>query len=124
MSNPVGWFEIYVQDMDRAKAFYESVLATELNNMGPPDGELSMLGFPADPQANGSGGALVKVAEKSSAVNSTIVYFSCEDCAVEESRIDGAGGKVERPKISIGEYGFVSLALDPDGNMFGLHSLK
>ena len=24
-SNPVGWFEIYVQDMNRAKAFYESV---------------------------------------------------------------------------------------------------
>lgn len=25
MSNPVGWFEIYVQDMPRAKAFYEGV---------------------------------------------------------------------------------------------------
>ena len=25
-SNPVGWFEIYVQDMPRAKAFYDAVL--------------------------------------------------------------------------------------------------
>ena len=25
MNNPVGWFEIYVQDMERAKAFYEAV---------------------------------------------------------------------------------------------------
>lgn len=24
--NPVGWFEIYVTDMARAKAFYETVL--------------------------------------------------------------------------------------------------
>ena len=24
-SNPVGWFEIYVQDMRHAKAFYEAV---------------------------------------------------------------------------------------------------
>ena len=24
--NPVGWFEIYVQDMPRARKFYESVL--------------------------------------------------------------------------------------------------
>ena len=26
--NPVRWFEIYVQDMDRAKAFCEAVLGT------------------------------------------------------------------------------------------------
>jgi predicted enzyme related to lactoylglutathione lyase len=25
LSNPVNWFEIYVQDMVRAKAFYEGV---------------------------------------------------------------------------------------------------
>jgi predicted enzyme related to lactoylglutathione lyase len=25
-SNPVVWFEIYVQDMQRAKKFYEAVL--------------------------------------------------------------------------------------------------
>ena len=35
-----------------------------------------------------------------------------------------AGGKVEREKMSIGEYGFIVLALDTEGNMFGLHSLK
>ena len=27
-NNPVVWFEIYVQDMERAKTFYEAVLAT------------------------------------------------------------------------------------------------
>ncbi|WP_370659888.1 VOC family protein [Paraglaciecola algarum] len=25
--NPVGWFEIYVDNMDEAKQFYQSVLA-------------------------------------------------------------------------------------------------
>lgn len=28
--NPVGWFEIYVQDMDRAKRFYELVFQVKL----------------------------------------------------------------------------------------------
>ena len=28
--NPVGWFEIYVQDMGRAKAFYESIFGVQL----------------------------------------------------------------------------------------------
>ena len=30
LSNPVVWFEIYVQNMERAKAFYEAVLAVKL----------------------------------------------------------------------------------------------
>jgi predicted enzyme related to lactoylglutathione lyase len=35
-----------------------------------------------------------------------------------------AGGRIEREKSSIGEYGFIALALDTEGNMFGLHSLQ
>ena len=31
--NPVVWFEIYVQDMRRAKAFYEAVLAVKLDKL-------------------------------------------------------------------------------------------
>ena len=123
-NNPVNWFEIYVQDMDRARAFYETVLQVELLALTPPDGEFGMFAFPAEPDNPGAGGALVKAPGKDSGGNSTIVYFSCTDCAVEESRIEGAGGKVERAKMSIGEYGFVSLALDTDGNMFGLHSVR
>ena len=38
--NPVRWFEIYVQDMDRAKAFYEAVLGTRLERL---DGDLEMV---------------------------------------------------------------------------------
>ena len=56
--------------------------------------------------------------------NSTIVYFTCEDCSVEESRVAAAGGSVQRSKMSIGEYGFVSLVTDTEGNMIGLHSMK
>ena len=53
----------------------------------------------------------------------TLVYFGCEDCAVEGSRVAAAGGNVHREKMSIGEYGFIVLAVDTEGNMFGLHSL-
>ena len=54
---------------------------------------------------------------------STIVYFKCDDCAVEESRVGPAGGQVFKPKFSIGQYGFISLVLDTEGNMIGLHSM-
>ena len=56
--------------------------------------------------------------------NSTLVYFMCDDCAVEQGRVKGAGGRVEKPKMSIGQYGFISLVVDTEGNMIGLHSQK
>lgn len=128
MQNPVGWFEIYVDDIKRAKTFYETVFNISLESIAAPDtgeeGQLEMLGFPSDMQSHGTSGAIVSVAGMSAGGISTLVYFSCEDCAVEERRIAGAGGKVEREKMSIGEYGFIVLARDSEGNMIGLHSQK
>ncbi len=119
--NPVGWFEIYVQDMPRARAFYESVLETTLQALSMPD--IAMSAFPMSPTASGASGALVKAPGVPSG-GSTLVYFVCDDCAVEGGRVVAAGGKVHRDKMSIGEYGFVVLAVDTEGNMFGLHSMK
>jgi predicted enzyme related to lactoylglutathione lyase len=42
---------------------------------------------------------------------------------VEEGRVVAAGGKVQKPKMSIGPYGHISLVIDTEGNMFGLHSV-
>jgi uncharacterized protein len=119
--NPVGWFELYVQDMDRARGFYEAVLECTLQRLGSP--EIEMWAFPMSPDAPGSSGALVKAPGVPSG-GSTMVYFSCEDCAVEGGRVAGAGGTVQRDKMSIGEYGFIVLARDTEGNTFGLHSMR
>ena len=125
MSNPVSWFDIYVADMDRAKKFYESVLNIQLGDFSDPsDPTIVMKSFPADREKYGATGALVKMEGAPVGQNSVLVYFSCDDCSLEESRVEASGGKVARPKFSIGEYGFVSLATDTEGNMFGLHSLK
>lgn len=123
--NPVGWFEIYVHDMDRAQKFYETVLATELTKLDSPvPDELELLAFPSDMQAGGASGALVKSVECTPSGNGTLVYFSCEDCATEASRVESAGGSLQKPKMSIGPYGFMALAVDTEGNAFGLHSMK
>lgn len=125
LSNPVSWFEIYVDNMDRAKQFYEAVFQVGLESItDPSDDGIQMLGFPSDMHGYGASGALVKCEGMPAGGNSTLVYFSCGDCSVEESRIEEAGGKVERPKMSIGEYGFISIVFDTEGNCFGLHSLN
>jgi hypothetical protein len=119
--NPVRWFEIYVQDMDRARRFYETVLGRKLERLNT--GDLDYWAFPSVMDQSGTAGALVRVPGVPSGGNSTVVYFGCADCAVEAARVAPAGGKVHREKMSIGEYGFVALAIDTEGNIFGLHSM-
>ncbi len=121
-NNPVGWFEIYVQDMVRAKKFYESVFSSKLEKLDSP--EIEMWSFAMSMERYGAPGALVKMAGIPSGGNSTIVYFSCEDCAVESKRAAENGGNIFKEKFSIGEYGFISLVADTEGNTIGLHSLK
>src|SRR5210317_2029195 len=101
--NPVVWFEIYVNDMPRARAFYESVLGVELAGLDVGDG-LAMLLFPGGGGAAGAAGSLVQHAEMPAGGNSTLVYFGCDDCAVEASRVEAAGGTLVRDKMSIGEH--------------------
>jgi predicted enzyme related to lactoylglutathione lyase len=123
-TNAIGWFDIYVQDMERATTFYETVLSQKLEKIGDPTGETQMMSFSADMSVYGAAGALVKSEYSRPGVGGTMVYFCAEDCAVEESRVAAAGGKVVRPKFSIGEFGWVSLCEDTEGNMFGLNSMK
>jgi uncharacterized protein len=119
----VGWFDIYVEDMARAQAFYETVLDTKLSPMGDPnDPTAQMRAFGDDFLSHGAGGALVKLEYTRPGPGGSMVYFSCDDCAVEEGRVSAAGGSIVRPKFSIGEHGSVSIVTDTEGNMIGLHS--
>ncbi len=120
--NPVGWFEIYVQDMDRAKTFYERTLQASFQKLEMPGIEMYM--FPMLDEKPGATGALVKMEGKDSGVGGTIVYFSCADCAVEAQRAGENGGQVVKEKFPIGEYGFIAFVHDTEGNMIGLHSMK
>lgn len=122
--NPVGWFEIYVQDMHRSQKFYEAVLGVELMKLETPDPGLEMWAFPMNMEAGGAPGALVRMEGCPSGGMGTLVYFSCEDCANEASRVADAGGKICKPKMAIGQYGFMALASDTEGNMIGLHSMQ
>lgn len=121
-NNPINWFEIYVQDMARAKKFYESVLNIKLEKL--PDTPFNMSAFPMNKGGMGATGALVQIEGFPSGGNSTLIYFSCEDVAVEASRVVSAGGRIQNEKMSIDPYGFIAHAYDTEGNMFGLHSMK
>lgn len=123
MKNPVDWFEIYVDDMSRAKAFYEQVFEVQLSKLG--DSGIEMFAFPmAQGDEYGATGALVRMPGFDAGRNSVLVYFKCEDCAVEAARAVKAGGRMQKEKMSIGQYGHIALVIDSEGNMIGLHSME
>jgi predicted enzyme related to lactoylglutathione lyase len=83
-ANPFTWVEIYVQDLERAKTFYEAVFDFKLEKLQT---EIPMWVFPADAGQS------------------------------------GAGGQVYTAKKSIGLFGFISLLIDTEGNLIGVHSM-
>lgn len=126
MSNPVGWFEIYVHDLARAQTFYEAVFGHPLSTLpqaaGPDSPEMRV--FDMQNESYGAAGALVCMPGfEPASGNSVLVYFSCADCAVEAGKAVSAGGQVVKPKMSIGPYGFIALVNDTEGNLIGLHSM-
>jgi len=122
--NAVSWFEIYVQDMDRARKFYESVFEIELKSLGVTYPE--MFAFPSSPEFlnhYGAGGALVKMdGGGGNGTLGTIVYFFCEDCGITAQKAVAAGGSIHKDKFSIGPHGFIAIIKDSEGNIVGLHS--
>lgn len=122
MSNPVVWFEISVNDMKRARAFYEGVLGVKLTRIEGTDNE--MWGFPSNMEGYGAAGCLSQTPESLARGAGTLVYFSCTDCAVEAARAAGHGGKLAQAKTSIGPHGYYALVNDSEGNCIGLHSMQ
>ena len=116
--NPVGWFELYVRDMERAKVFYEKVLGVSLTQLKPSGGSLeNMWAFPMNRDGSGASGAIAKMDGAPVGAGGTIIYFVCDDCA------QAAGGHIVKDKFSIGDYGNIALVSDPDGNVVGFHSM-
>lgn len=122
--NPVNWFELYVQDMVRAKAFYTAVFGLPLTQLDSPIPGMELWSFPMEQNAPGATGALVKMEGKDPGGGGTLIYFSCADCSVEAAKAAANGGQIFREKFPIGPYGFIALVFDTEGNMIGLHSMQ
>ena len=120
--NPVNWFEIPVNDLDRAKKFYESVFgyALTLEEMG----QAKMAFFPMVNDAYGTTGNLMMMEGSTPSRVGTLIYFSVEDIEGTLGKVNANGGKTILPKTEIGQYGFIAHFEDSEGNRVALHSMK
>ncbi len=121
-SNIIQWFEIPVQDMVRAKHFYQVVFSIHMHEteiMG-----MHMAYFPGG-QGNGPvTGALVKSALHKPSTEGVIIYLNANpDLQLVLNKIEAEGGKILMGKVLLDpQIGYTAFFMDTEGNKLALHS--
>lgn len=122
MNNQIKWFEIPVNNLNRAKQFYNSILSCNFQEIDSDDAKMAV--FQGNMDRYGATGCLVEYNDVRPSVNGTVIYFSCEDVDRTLTLIEKSGGKVLIPKTDIGEYGYFAHFIDSEGNRVALHSIR
>lgn len=114
-SNNVCHFAIHVDDVDRAKVFYQQVFGWKFEEWGPPDFYLIRTGRSED---QGILGALQKRTQPLGVgFNGYECSISVEDLKRMEAKIVEHGGKVVVRPVEIPTVGILIKFTDTEGNM-------
>lgn len=115
-----NWFELPVTNMDRAKAFYQSIFEIQMaDNMEMGTSIMSF--FPFETDQEGATGTLIQQESYVPSHHGALVYFSVTEIDDVLPRIKTAGGTIINEKMSIGQHGFVAHFEDSEGNRVALH---
>ena len=121
MANAINWFEIPTSDFERAKKFYEAVLAAEIpvQQMGP-----AMMGFFPYDGEGGVSGAIVHCEGHEPCHKGVMIYLNGGDDLSEMlSRVETAGGNIVQEKTQITpDIGYMATFSDTEGNKISIHS--
>ena len=122
-TSAINWFEIPVINLERATAFYQGLLATELRIEDCSGMQLAV--FPYE-QEKGIGGALMVMPEHSPNTHGSIVYLNAGDSLnATLARLDHTSAKVLLAPVALPDnMGFFAHILDSEGNRVGLHAFN
>lgn len=119
----VVWFDIPVNNMDRAIVFYEALTGDRLVRLPVGEGKETAL-FP--PQDGGSGGCLFLAPEDAPSHLGSRVYLDASP-ALDDwlARVEPAGGRILVGKTPIGgDRGVYAYIEDSEGNRVGLNAAE
>ena len=122
MKNLVAFFEIPVENFERAATFYETVLGVQLSAVY--DCETEKMAF--FPEGNGLPGAISWEKDFRPSKDGVLIHFQVENMETTIAAIERNGGKIIRSKTKIEAEGrgYFALFLDSEGNRLGLYSGK
>jgi predicted enzyme related to lactoylglutathione lyase len=109
-------FEIYTDDPERVRPFYENVFGWKFQKFdGPFDYWLITTGDDKEPGINGG---ITRPRQGQSPGTLNTIAVSSLDQSIKE--IEERGGKICVPKMTIPKVGWLAYAEDPAGNVFGI----
>lgn len=123
MANQVVWFDMPVENLDRAIRFYAAVL-----DVTPEKQELPGMTFAVLPHSekDAVSGCLTPMKDMDAGPTprkGALLYFNCQGRLDEAiAAVEPNGGKILQPRHAIGPYGFRAVVLDSEGNRIALHS--
>lgn len=118
-------FEIHVNNMEQAKAFYGEVFGWTFQDWSDYAGMPYFGVVTGSENEPGINGALMLRQSASPEANQGLNAYVCtlgvEDYDATESNILKKGGKVAMPKTSLPGMAWQGYYFDTEGNIFGLH---
>ncbi|MCL1663233.1 VOC family protein [Elizabethkingia ursingii] len=119
-TNPAIYFEIPVNDLQRAEKFYSAIFDFTFEKEIMDNYEMAF--FPFEETKSGITGALVKGDVYKPTQNGVILYFKTEDIENTLKKVQEHAGRVLYPKTLNEKYGFaVAEFEDSEGNRIALH---
>lgn len=119
-TNPVVYFEIPVDNLERAEKFYTAVFNFSFEKEIIDHYEMAL--FPFEEKNRGITGALAKGDVYKPSKNGVIIYFKTENIDATLDKVLQQGGKILYPKRIDEKYGFaVAEFEDSEGNRIALH---
>ena len=117
--NIAVWFDIPVEDLDRACEFYGAVTARSAQQV-----EFDGMKFAVLDHKDGNGGCLVPGKEMISSTGGILVYLNVNGRIQDAvAKAEDAGGTILQAIHNIGPHGFRAIILDSEGNRLALHSM-
>ncbi|GAA5224879.1 VOC family protein [Membranihabitans marinus] len=120
-TNSLNWFEIPVNNISRAKSFYQKIFGIVMDDMDMNETRLAF--FPWSPGSGKANGTLVQHRDYKPSKEGCLIYLNANPALnIILDKVEKAGGKVIMSKTSIGDHGYIAYFLDTEGNKIGLHS--
>lgn len=129
MANNVVHFEIYVDNIERAKRFYTDVFGWAFQELGKeyndyvlvyPDGEAK----DGAPSVGINGGMMLReggpLADTAAAPNAFVCTVAVEDVDAILEKVDTAGGRIDMPAADVPGVGRLAYVRDSEMNLVGV----
>jgi predicted enzyme related to lactoylglutathione lyase len=119
MANPFVHIELQTKDLEGAKAFYSKLFDWKFENLSNPNGgSYTMINV-----GEGTGGGMF-VNPDPKVPTHWLPYVRVDDIEASTKRAKELGGTIAQDVMRIGDYGWISVIIDPDGAVIAMWKMK